>query len=54
MIVLGVDVDFVAEFFGFGDTHDFSPVGQQFLLVEIHDFVFALDFRSKDVLLHLG
>ncbi len=53
LVVLGVDVYFVAEFFRFGYPHDLAPVGQQFLLVEIDDFVFALYFRSKDVLLHL-
>ena len=54
LIVLRVDVDFVFEFFSFGDTHDFTPVSKQFLFVEVDDFVFALDFRSKNVFFHFG
>ena len=27
LIVLWVNVDFVAEFLGFSDTHDFTPIG---------------------------
>jgi hypothetical protein len=53
LVVLGVDVDLVAQFFSFGDTHYLAPVSQQFLLVEVHYFVFALDLRSKDIFFHL-
>lgn len=53
LIVLGVDVDLVAQFFCLGDTHDLAPVGQQFFLVKVDYLVLALDLRSKNVLLHL-
>lgn len=54
LVILGVDVDLVFEFFGFGDTHDFTPVSEEFLFVEVDDFVFALDFGSKNVFFHFG
>ena len=44
LVVLGVNVDFVAELLCFGDTHDFTPVGQQFFLVETYYLVLALNF----------
>ena len=54
LIVLGVDIDLVAELLSFSDTHDFTPIGKQFLLVKIDYLVFTFDFRSKDIFLHLG
>ena len=54
LVVLGVNVNFVAELLCFGNTHDFTPVGQQFFLIEADDFVLTLNFRSKDVLFHLS
>ena len=53
LVVLGVNVDFVAELLCFGDTHYFTPVGQQFFLVETDNLVLTLNFGSKDVLFHL-
>ena len=54
LIVLRVDIDLVAELLSFSDTHDFTPIGEQFLLVKIDYFVFAFDLGSKDIFLHLG
>jgi hypothetical protein len=43
LIVLRVDVNLIAQFFSFSDTHDFPPVGEQFFLVEIDYLVLTLD-----------
>jgi hypothetical protein len=54
LIVLGINVDFVTQFLSFGDSHDFPPIGEELLLVEVDNFMLALNFRSKNILLHLG
>ncbi len=54
LVILWVDVDLVFKLFGFGDTHDFTPVSEEFLFVKVDNFVFTLDFGSKNVFFHLG
>lgn len=54
LVVLRVDVDLVTQLLRLGDTHDLPPIGQELLLVEVHDLVLGLDLRTKDILLHLG
>ena len=52
LVILRVDVDIVAEFFGFGDPHDLAPISEKLLAIEVDDFLLVADFRSKDIFFH--
>ena len=43
LVVLRVNVNLIFEFFSFGDSHDFPPIGEKFLLVEVDNFVFTFN-----------
>ena len=46
LIVLGVDLDLILQLLCLRYSHYLPPVGQQFLLVEVHNLMFVLNFRS--------
>lgn len=44
LVVLRINVNLVLQLFGFGNSHNFTPISQEFLLVEAYYFVLVFNF----------
>jgi hypothetical protein len=54
LIVLGVYIDLIAQFFCFGYAHNLPPVSQEFLFVKVHYLMLTFDLGSQDIFLHFS
>ena len=47
LVILRMNIDFIFQLFGFRNSHNFSPISQQFFLVKTNKFLFFLNFLSQ-------